>query len=414
MPYFRLFPDVLHRSGASGRGMVYALPQGRMYSLEKRANRLVEEVEQNRTLSEVALSLGIDQEDLREMLVRLESLGLGYFSDLPLFVEKLRRRNPLKDLTLFVSRPELDYLQINLTHRCGQNCGFCEASTAADRFRPCLGCRRGSSGGTLSIEQIDKCLEESSWLEYPAIRLAANDPALIGELLLRTVERAAGLEFGTIACFFGSPPSRDLLEELVRYRIGATFQLFSREADIHDRICGRAGSFERTIESTQRLKDLGMPFSLYYLYTGEGDPVSDLEGIRALAPANVLYDRIMDASSGPSAFLSGASLLRPPDIGSYVRSLEAHHCQHGALTLDADGGYHFCPCAFEGQVGHVDTSSVQDILELETKRRKECADVPLPSPCSACEYALACGLCKAGIQAGLPSSRYCGIDPYRE
>jgi radical SAM protein with 4Fe4S-binding SPASM domain len=141
------------------------------------------------------------------------------------------------------------------------------------------------------------------------------------------------------------------------------------------------------------------------------DPRLSVEKFLECGPANIYYNRALDAKDPSSDHLYGERLLIPPRFDGYANWLSKTRCLNSVLTLSANGDYHFCEDKMHQSCGHVREKTLQQIfadIESENSSWEPAAE---KESCAECEFNVACHICKARDLHIGRGDTYCGYDP---
>ncbi|HXZ47708.1 MAG TPA: radical SAM protein [Usitatibacter sp.] len=158
-------------------------------------------------------------------------------------------------------------LQVHPTRRCNLACGHCY-SWSGPRARE-----------ELSLELLLACVEDAAGLGYTELAVSGGEPLLyrgLAPLLARA--RSVGMTTtmttnGMLASYHRWDPVAPLVDALA-------VSIDGRPAE-HDRIRGRRGAFDRTVENLEVLRDSGVAFGFVFTLTRHN--VESLEFVVRLA-----------------------------------------------------------------------------------------------------------------------------------
>lgn len=412
--FFNLFPDVVHVTGQSSNGALYLLVEARVIQLGMLADSVLRMSKQHCSVEETARLLGAPIDSVLGLFKYFREIGAGFFSDSPYFIETVRQPDVLSDMILFAKPPRVERLKINLSSQCRNNCPFCSNDRPNRTLIPCFGCTKQGTieSHCLSADWICKALEEARLLDCERVVFSAGDYSPIRQIVCEAVHIAQAKGFRFIECFSGSAMSEHLLRTLAAKDVAVTFQMFSADSSIHDKAIGRPGAFSDVMENISVLKGMGASFNIYYVYIDSGDdPRLSIEKFLGYGPANIYYNRSLDAKDPSSAHLYGKSLLIPPRLEGYANWLSKARCLNSVLNLSANGNYHFCDGKMHQSCGHVCEKTLQQVfadIESDNSLWTPAVEKEL---CVGCEFNAACHICKARDLHIGPADAYCGYDP---
>jgi len=287
---------------------------------------------------------------------------------------------------------------MELTYRCNERCVHCYVDDIDREY------------GELTTDHWLKVLEQLHALGCMKILLTG------GEVLLRKdfpeiVRYASRLEMLVDIFTNGLIFDENIYDELYRLKVNSlSFSLYSGEADVHDRITGVKGSFERTLRSIMITKCSGIDTYIKTVVIKENaDSLESLYrlGKRLNVPVAPSY-MILDTHNGCSG-----SIHRLEEIESYRRAIRLENkpvtkeavkprdpeslvCSAGQYSLCIDPFGNVTPCnALHLPLGNVTETNLADIWDQFARRPER--QIPrlqdICGKCGECEAFSDCGLC---------------------
>ncbi len=412
--FFNLFPDVVHVTGQSSRGVLYLLTEARVIQLGMLADSVLRMGKQHRSVEETARLLDAPVDNTLGLFKYFVEIGAGFFSESPYFIETVRQPDLLSDMVLFAKPPLVERIKINLSSQCRNTCPFCSSDSPNRTLIPCFGCTKQETGvdDSLSTDWISKALEEARPLDCERVVFSAGDYSPIRQIICEAVDVAQVNGFTSIECFSGSAMPDHLLRTLATKATEITFQLFSADPSIHDNVIGQPGAFSDVTENISVLKSMGASFNIYYVYIdNDDDPRLSTEKLHEFGPTNIYYNRALAVNDPSSSHLYGDLLLVPPRLDGYANWLSKVRCLNSVLTLFASGNYHFCDSKMHQSCGHVCQKTLQEVFAYIEPDNSPWEPIAEKKSCLECEFNVACHICKAKALHIGPGDAYCGYDP---
>lgn len=167
-----------------------------------------------------------------------------------------------------MERNELRLIFWETTRACNLECPHCRASSKSRR-----------SLKELSIEEANRFIEEAASFSKPILVFSGGEPLLRPDLY-ELIEYASKLGLKpTLAA------NATLITQEVAYRLKESgikvvaVSIYGASSDSHDRFCGEAGAFARTLEGIKHIKKVGIDLQINTTLTkrnlGELEAIGD-------------------------------------------------------------------------------------------------------------------------------------------
>ncbi len=236
----------------------------------------------------------------------------------------------------------LDFLWLEITGRCNLACQHCYADSG-----PHLPLTE-----RMAVPDWHRVMNQARAEGCRRVQFIGGEPTLHPDLPA-LLEHAAGAGFREREVFTNATLVRTELVRTFRdFGVRVHFSFYSHDAAVHDDICGRPGSFERTVEGVRRLVSHGVEVSagIIVLPQNAGHQSETKTLLKRLGVRRVDVDRVRGVGRG-GTFVAGAAL-----DGELCGQ-----CWSGKLCVDSSGDAH--PCVFSRSitVGNVFESSVGEI-----------------------------------------------------
>jgi MoaA/NifB/PqqE/SkfB family radical SAM enzyme len=248
----------------------------------------------------------------------------------------------------------LDFLWLEITRRCNLTCAHCYVSSS-----PHLPL-------TERMVFADWCrvMGEARALGCRRLQFIGGEPTIHPDLV-RLLEHATRVGFRRCEIFTNATLLRDdLVDTLKRLGVLVHFSFYSFDPEVHERITGQMGSFERTVEGIRRLvrRRIRVGAGIIIVPQNADHWKQTKKFLRRLGVASIGFDRVRGVGRGEQ-FVPGA---RPADEF-------CGRCWSGKLCIDANGDAH--PCVFSRcvSVGNVLDEPVSTIVagaRLQAFRRQ--------------------------------------------
>ena len=312
---------------------------------------------------------------------------------------------------------QLDHLDMEVTANCNLRCIHCYGF-----FGP-----RQDGHESLSLMRQMELLEEAQGLGCESVQFIGGE-ATTSDKLLPLVCHARVMGYDRLRVYTnGSLIDHLLAQTLAENEVSVRVSLYSHRSEVHDKITGQPGSFERTKRGILRLKSEGVKTEVAMIVLR--DNRDDVDGLRLLveglgvgwAGCDVVrpIGRGRNTPLSPTdPMLSDARVMSEPDFrtswATYERCRTGNSCWLGQATITNTGD--ILPCVFSRELvaGNAKTKSLHQVITegLSTYWRvsRDCVEV-----CSECEYRYCCFDCRPlAMSAGTGlhgRGRYCTYSP---
>lgn len=311
------------------------------------------------------------------------------------------------------------YVWLELTGFCNLRCVHCYGEFGETH----------TNTNVLTTEQWKRIIKEISLHPTAGIQFIGGEPLAypdFDELLLYAYD--CGIR--RIDIFTNATLLTEKTLQIIRHT-GASLRvsIYGHEADIHDKITGRKGSFNKLISNVNKAISLGIPLKFAFVVMKENENYVEacLDFLRKNYSKNQAYDVIRNTSPGKKnshyihsnkvSLLESRYQTKPSFKTSFREFYHNHYfnsCWSGKLSITAEGDV--IPCIFArqsvcGNVGNISLSEAIDLLDKEWRITKDQVEI-----CKDCEFRYACHDCRPtayGITGNYYSKHArCTYDPY--
>ncbi len=338
-------------------------------------------------------------------------------------------------------KPTLEFIWFEiLGDDCNESCLHCYADSMPPTKRRELGLEVEETAPKrkLSFAEWCKLIEEGYQLGARSCQFIGGEPLLYhadGKECLDLVEHARNVGYQFIEIFTnGTLLTERRIQRVLELGVNIAISLYSSEAEVHDQITQTTGSFNRTMATLARLKELGIPTRVETVLMKQNQAtirqtiqlVDDM-GFRHKSP-----DPIRPKGRGdkitlfPSLELVAEfGIITAPNFYASMKTIahysSSHSCLAGKITLTETG--EVLPCIFSrtqsmGNVIHpggleavINGQGTQVIWNTTKDQVLVCQD---------CEYRYVCFDCRPlseGLAGGQSDYRHapyprCSYNPY--
>ena len=298
----------------------------------------------------------------------------------------------------------------------------------------CLHCYQGDDHfqnvDVLELKDWKRVIDELYTLGVSRVVVIGGEPCMhkdICEILNGLYEREIETTLFTNATMIDAC----LMDLLIRCsdRISVKVSLYADNADDHDKITRRHGSFDELVRNVRTLTQNGATVDVAVVAMRENqDKLADIrQFIHSLGANYSKFDVIRNVFGGrqdqhtPTAqdIVDSCSFCEPhfkADRRRFDENFYENSCWFGKIAITETGDV--LPCVFERGIiyGNVKKLAVKDILEAEELKRCWYMDFSCVESCKDCEFRYSCKDCRplgisvrGDIHTKNPRCRY---DPY--
>jgi radical SAM protein with 4Fe4S-binding SPASM domain len=310
----------------------------------------------------------------------------------------------------------LDFLWIELTARCNLKCLHCYADSAAHRQVD------------LPNETVKAVIDQAVELGCRTLQFTGGECLLrkdIPDLVNHAAEKGAlFIEVFTNGTLLTEP----LVKFFSQKGIHVALSLYSYRQEVHDRVTGVPGSYQKTIEALKLLLAYDVPTRCSTVALKQNEP--DLDGttyfLSQLGVQCNVPDPVRPSGRGmvhenwPENYGRRFKLTQPcfmVSAAAFEWNRTRNSCWYGKAAVTSDGSV--IPCVFARQqtTGRLPAQSLGEIIHGERMQAYWCLTYDQVEDCKACEYRYLCTDCRP-LALGLTGSLYaksprCTYDPYK-
>lgn len=381
----------------------------KIHRLNAHATRILELGNQGYKTSEIAgkLSSKIQKSDIMHILNELAGQNIIEFSS---------RHMPR--LTKEYPSPKLNFLWIELTHRCNLRCIHCYAEAKNRTIK---------RSQDLPKENVQKIIDEAVELGCRRIQFTGGEPTLskyFKEVIVYAKER--GFEFIEIFTN-GTTLNEPVISFLAKNGVNVAISIYSYRAETHDSITGVVGSFERTMNNLKLLLDYGVKTccEVVAMKENEEDLAATIYLLSKLGLCERLPDPVRPIGKGrgmknwPSNYGLKYIESRPFLIiekESYVIKQRWNSCWFGKAAVTSSGDVLPCVFARSQVAGNVKQQGFAKIVQGDKMLEFWGLNKDKVYVCKDCEFRYVCEDCTpwsygftGNLYSKLPT---CTYDPY--
>jgi radical SAM protein with 4Fe4S-binding SPASM domain len=405
--YYRLQNYCRLVSGAT-RGAIYNFQTGTVYSINAGSLRLLQACGEKRLEELISLKTKGSNPPL-EFLHKITEMGLGSF-----FIKN--PGSPKDDISAQNERLPLTFLWLELTSSCNNTCLHCYATSG-----PC------SNSDCVPHERWQNLISEARKEGATAIQLIGGEPLLYPrwrELVVKAHDE--GFEF--IEIFTNATLIDDAcIDFFKQHKVNIATTIYAGNAEIHDKVTGNPGSFEKTITAIRKLKAANIPLRVASIIMKANE--LELDNIMTLCKDLGVETRgpdvVRPTGRGDDEELLPIAYRKPPikppfytNHYSFTRAQSCHNCLAGKIAVTSNG--EVIPCIFaRNQVcGSILNQPLNEVLKDKLLQSCWHTTKDHVDKCKDCEYRYACYDCRPLAQGSDPEKRWlacsvgCRYDPY--
>jgi radical SAM protein with 4Fe4S-binding SPASM domain len=397
--YFRLKEDCVLVQGVA-RSALYDLAEGKVYSLNRSAHRILSSVENNKV-----------SRRHREFVEQLIGIGLVESSETP----SPRR----KDSQVTIPEATLDFMWLELTFACNLGCIHCYGD-----------CRTSPDPDRMDSEGWKNVMLQARDAQCSQVQFIGGEP-LLKKDLFQLVDFALDKGYTFVEIFSNlTLLKKERIPFLKDRGVRIATTLYSSNAKTHDSITGVKGSHAKTVKAITLLRDNDIPVrvAVIAMKQNQDDLSATVEFLQYLGVQYKFPDPVRPTGRGCSQDIQPLNL--PPeftglmseanfwtDKRSFYFNQRNNTCWAGKIAVTAAGEVIPCIFARDLVIGNVLERGLQDLLQDHTLKKLWGLPKDQVEVCQDCEYRYTCQDCRplAYAQGGNLYAKYprCLYDPYR-
>lgn len=324
--------------------------------------------------------------------------------------------NLMEDDLIDIS-PKLTYAWLEITEVCNLNCIHCYGEWG----HPVIQDKK-----YLNCDEWKKIIDAIYDLGCRKLQFIGGEPLACPDLQeLISYAHQKGMEQVDVFTN-GTLINNDLLELFKQSKVNVRVSLYGHNAELHDSITQRAGSFDKSVANINKMLNIGIPVKVAVILMRENEKFSsEIEEFISSFGSHG-YDTIRQTTSGKqfNHAINNPDILSKryqcyPDFSASRKTFELNSkwnsCWFGKVAFTSKGDIIPCIFARECILGNVRTDTKENITAkvLEMWRiSKNCIE-----SCKECEYRFACHDCRP-LAKGLTGNLYskyprCCYDPQK-
>lgn len=312
---------------------------------------------------------------------------------------------------------QLSFVWLELTSQCNNQCLHCYTESSAEH---------NFSAQILSKQQWLTLLEEIAATGCKAIQFIGGEPLLCPHWR-ELITKARALNFEHIELFTNATLlTTEDIDFLADNKISIATTLYANNSAIHDTITKNPGSFIKTIQAIQKIKQKNLPLRIASIIMKQNE--AQVDALRQLCQQfgseTTEPDVIRPTGRGADIDLLPTTYHRPPITPPFFTTQEDftlaqtyHPCLAGKIVITETGTVLPCIFARNHILGDLTKQSLQQILTSPKLHTYWQTTKDIISKCCHCEYRYACPDCRPLAQNSHPSASWlaapdCPYDPY--
>lgn len=312
----------------------------------------------------------------------------------------------------------LNFAWLELTSGCNLRCVHCYEGETHSHTQE-----------SLTTEEWKNIIKQLSDMSCRRIVFIGGEPCIYKDLN-ELLEYAGKLNFRKITLFTNATLlSKKTIDIVKENNVQVRFSLYGSNAEIHDKITKKNGSFDNTMYNIKLLKNMGINVSPSVIIMKENE--DDLENIKSLLKSMNInlpkYDVIRKVYGGSQDehLTTKRDVVLPlyrtkPNFVADKKWLKIsgsmNTCWSGKFAISPNGDVF--PCEFERNIvyGNAKRETISEIMNSFELKRLWNLDFSKINICKDCEYRLACKDCRPlGMSTNgdiLDKNPRCLYDPY--
>lgn len=414
LQHFILLPYCYLVEGVK-RGAIYNLKTGHVYSVDEKSVSLLERLERNISLNNALSDIpGLNSEEALNYLRNLEILGLGRFVLENKETIKIPFQKPLESL---------HFIWLEVTTSCNLKCIHCY--TNSNRIKPLK--------ETMTEKDWKRVMEESYALGCRRLQFIGGEPFCIGNnKLLRLIQQAKDIGYDFIEVYTNCTMMDEKdLEFFCKNKIAIATSLYGSNAEIHDSITQRPGSFNKTIGAIRKIirSSLSLRVGIIEMKENSHNIKETVKFLHRIGVKKIKIDIVRPSGRGCNQDLLDFNLINKQKrkvpffskckFVAFQKAHYGHNCFSDKICIIANGN--ILPCIMERDIilGNILKTSLSKIIYSEKSKKIRNVTKDDIEVCKDCEYRYCCFDCRikarnfSGIKNFYAKPPNCLYNPYK-
>ncbi|MDW2800888.1 hypothetical protein RZO55_25290 [Clostridium boliviensis] len=385
--YFQLFEECLLVNNSNDGGAVYNLISGDVFTYKISETNILALCEKKNSIDNISKSLNILHEYLISFFDKLVEANLGFYSDEPVYVEKMIIDYNWMELSYLNERPVVERAFILLNSKCDCDCYYCNENSI--RMNSCVGCFKDTdiiNGTTTTYDDYAIALDYLKLLGTNTIFFSGGNFFQDFYRNIKVIKYAKEISIKNILLYLGN--NQNINQEywgiLKQLDINIYIQIpILDEKSIHNNLL---------INSIKGI----LPFSVILLFDIMHDTEFKKEVIEdcssTFIPKEIYTDLVINTSRNDSILNNNLYELKRTSIQDYNIRHVYNTCMHGLLTITSHKTVTICPKINE-PLGKIDdftnlTSSkkLNQFWKLTKDKIEKCKGCNIRYICKDCRY----------------------------
>lgn len=384
--YFQLFEECILVYNSINEGAIYNLLSGDVFQYNYNETNILSLCEKKYSIEQVIELLNISSESVFCFLDKLEIANLGFYSDQPVYVEKMLIDYNWRELSFIKDRPVVEKAYILLNNSCKCNCIYCDENHI--RMNGCIGCFKNTNNSNkeTTVEEYFMALDKLKLLGVNTIFFSGGNFFSDFKKNIKIVNYAKNLFIKNIVLFLGSNQrvENEYLEELKRLDVDICIQVPVQDKE--------------SIYNNFLLNDVKgkLPFSVILVFDVMHDNAMKNNVIQeCLAfynPLKIYTDLTVDIKQINKMPKGQMFELRRTSIYDFNLSQVYNRCMNGLLSITANKMITVCPRINE-PIGEIDnfidslsSEKLNKYWRLTKDKIKGCKGCNIRYICKDCRY----------------------------
>lgn len=408
-------PEKVFLTHGAERGLIHDLNSNRIFSINSEAKYYLDKLLKGNTIEDVLFEMN---EDYKNKFIQYINLlienNLGYYSK-----EKIFSGQYIKEKQI---NKKLSTVWFELRKACNLKCCHCYMDS---------GSNSDSTLNVLGIDEWKAVINQLKEFKPKNIILIGGEPLLFKDIIKLIEYIRSECTDSRIILYSNLTLLTEKLEEcILNNEVKVSTSIYSHDAEIHDKITGKKGSFDKTTSNLIRLRNLNVDVkanSVIMKYNHQ--QMSDIKDyIFKITGKYGNMDVIRDIGSTkegllPTEFSKKCSRVKNKadfkliNEGQFFRNYSGNSCWQGKINITSDGN--ISPCIMGSSLlnksYNVRTHTLEKIINNYITPEFWALSKDYVEVCKDCEYRYVCSDCRPMcIQDGNKylKDRLCGYNPY--
>jgi len=365
--------------------------QKKLYMVNIRAGELLNMLTQGNSLEECLEITGLDKEKTIAYLNGLESKSLGKISDV--FTRQEESLWQFLERRKIKENRKINFTWLEITNNCNLRCIHCYNNSGPKVKTEC----------SINFYNI---VEQVKQLGCKKIQFTGGEPLIEKDLLLGLMDYVNKRQFEYKEIYSNlNLLDQDIIDSIVKNDFHIATSIYGHNESVHDAITTVPGSFNKTINSVKKLKEMSVDIrvGIVLVDTNYKYRKKIVSFVKKMGIRNVKVDIVRGAGRGSVLFsedFKNRKASKNSSCSNIICTKEffwdahlGHNCFSNHVCVNSAGDVF--PCVMErNSLGNMTQQPLSQILETDNAKKIRETTKDSISGCNRCELRYVCFDCR--------------------